>query len=119
MATSTNSVTAIEICRKRGDNFPFQFTLTDDTGAAIDITGFSFRMVVDPSPSPPDALNNIFDLAGIITNGIGGEFEIRPTTGDMDITPGVYFYEVQMIDAGSNVRTIVQGGFTVEQDIVK
>ena len=115
----SSHLTSIDITRKRGDNFPFQFTLTDDTGTAIDITGFTFRMVVDPSPSPSDALANIFDLAGVITDALNGVFEIRPTIGDMDITPGVYFYEVQMIDAGSNVRTIVAGGFNVEQDIVK
>ena len=115
----SSHLTTIAIERKRGDNFPFQFTLTDDTGTAIDITGFSFRMVVDPSPNPSDALANIFDLAGVITDAVNGVFEIRPTIGDMDITPGVYFYEVQMIDAGSNVRTIVAGQFTVEQDIVK
>lgn len=119
MASTTGSVTSIEICRKRGDNFPFQFTLTDDSGTAIDITGFTFRMVVDPSATPTDALNNIFDIAGVITDAINGVFEIRPTTGDMDITPNTYFYEVQMIDAGSNVRTIVAGTFIVEQDIVK
>jgi hypothetical protein len=115
----SSHLTELDITRKRGDNFPFQFTLTDSSGTAIDITGFTFRMVVDPSPVPEDALSNIFDLAGIITDAVGGVFEIRPTTGDMDITPGVYFYEVQMIDAGSNVRTIVAGQFAVEQDIVK
>ena len=112
-------IAIINIIRKRGDNFPFQFTLTDEAGAAVPITGFSFRMVVDPSNAPDDTANNIFDLAASIVDGSGGIFEFSPTTMEMDITPKTYFYEVQMTDASSDIRSIVQGTFIIEQDIVK
>jgi hypothetical protein len=115
----SDHIVVIDITRKRGDNFPFQFTLTDEAGVPIDITGFSFRMVVDPSNAPGDALGNILDLTGVLVTPAGGVFQFEPTTVDMNITPETYFHEVQMIDAAAKVRTIVQGTFIIEQDIVK
>ena len=115
----TDHIANIDITRKRGDNFPFQLTLKDSGGTAVDITGFTFRMVADPSNAPADDTNNLFDLAGVIVTAEDGIFQFEPTTSDMDVEPGTYFYEVQMIDASSKVRSIVAGTFIVEQDIVK
>lgn len=115
----SDHITTINITRKRGDNFPFQFAITDDADAPIGITGFSFRFVVDPSNEPTDASANLMDLTGILSNPAGGIFEFQPTTIEMDIDPETYFYEIQMIDAAGKLRTIVQGSFTIEQDIVK
>ncbi len=109
----------IDICRSRGDNFPFQFTIQDSAGVAIDITGFSFLMTVDPEPDPSDALNNLFQLTGTIVDGPNGRVDFEPTTVDMDQTPDTYFYDVQMIDVGLAVRTAVKGEFEIQQDITK
>jgi hypothetical protein len=115
----TNHIAVIPLTRKRGDTFPFAFTLTISQGVPLPITGFTFRMVADPSNAPENAANNLFDLTGVITDGPNGLVQFEPTAPDMDLTPDVYFYEVQMIDAALDIRTIVEGSFTVVQDIAK
>lgn len=114
-----NDIDDVNITRKRGDNYPFQWTLTDSSGTAVDITGYSFTMVADPASDPTDSSDNVLSLTGTLSDPTNGVFLFSPTTEEMNITPGTYFYEVQMIDASANVRTIVEGQFTIEQDIVK
>lgn len=115
----SDHVTVINVTRKRGDTFPLKYLLKDAAGAAIDITGFSFLLTVDPSPDPSDALANLFQLSGNITDGPGGAVQFEPTAGNMDQSPNTYFYDIQQTDAGSFVRTIVTGEFVIEQDITK
>lgn len=110
--------TSIDITRKRGDTFPFRFEITQD-GAALNITSYTFLMTVDPSSDPPDDTTKNFQLAGVITDAAGGAFEFRPTAGNMNLTPNVYFYDVQMTDSASYITTVVKGKLTIQQDITK
>jgi len=114
------SVTEENICRKRGDTWPFQITITDTDGVAIDITGDTFLLTVDPSPTPPDATNNLFQLAGVITDAPNGVVEFTLTPSQADQTPATYYYDVQQTEAVSgDIRTILQGEWEVRQDITK
>lgn len=113
----SNHITILEINRVRGDTFPIQFTLTDENGAAVDISGFTFNWTVDINEEPADELSQVFKLAGFIVTALSGIFEFRPTAGDMNLVPGTdYFHEVSMVDAGSFLRTIVKGKLNIEQD---
>ncbi len=117
----SDHIDLIHIHRKRGDNHPIQFTIKDDAvpPVAINIAGFSFRLVVDPENDPADAANNILDLAGVLTDAGNGVVEFQPTAVQMDITPDTYFHEVQMIDGSTKIRTVVEGKFIIDQDIAK
>lgn len=108
-----------DLCRARGDNFPFAFNLTDEAGDAIDITGYTFELTVDPSDEPVDDANNLFSLSGVITDAVNGRVEFRPSTVDMDQTPDIYFYDVQQIDDDGYRRTIIKGQLEIKQDVTK
>lgn len=110
---------SIDLCRRRGDSFADQFTLKDASGTAINITGFSFTLTVDPSSEPSDALNNLFALTGTITDAPGGVVEFAPTPVQSDVTPQTYFYDIQQTDGGGAIRTIVTGQYVITQDITK
>lgn len=109
----------INLCRRRGDTFADEFTLADSNGAAIDITGFSFLLTVDPSEAPADAMDNLFQLSGVITDGPNGVVEFAPTAMQADQTPGTYFYDIQQTNGGGVIRTIIRGEYVIEQDITK
>lgn len=109
----------IELCRKRGDTFPDQFTLKDAAGVVIDITGFSFLLTVDPSPTPSDALGNLFQLTGTITDAANGVVEFAPSAVQSDQTPSTYFYDIQWTDGAGAIRTIIVGEYIITQDITK
>ena len=98
---------SVDISRVRGDTYPFVFTVQDSDGSPIDITGFSFTLTVDPEESPVDASNNLFALTGSLT----------ALQADQD--PAGYYYDLQMTDLSSDIRTIAKGAWNVVQDITK
>lgn len=110
--------TTINITRTRGDTFPFVMTITDSAGAAIDITGFSFLLTVDPSDEPADATGNVFQLVGAVIDAVNGKVQFTPSVADAD-NVGEFFHDTQQIDAASAVRTIAKGKYTLLQDITK
>lgn len=106
------------ITRFRGDTHPLTFALTDNDSVAIDITGFSFLLTVDPAEEPTDGVNNVFSIAGVILSAVGGTFKFTLSTGQSD-NLGEFFYDIEMIDAASAIRTISKDAWTWEQDITK
>lgn len=120
MAASTPGLPQdLPICRTRGDTRPFTFVVRDSTQTAIDITGFTFRLTVDPSPAPTDATANLFTLTGTVTDGPNGRVQFALTVGQADQTPNIYFYDVEMVDLSGAITTIVKSTYQVDQDISK
>ena len=110
--------TSLNITRRRGDTFPIQLVVTSD-GAAYSITSCTFLLTVDPAPNPTTSGNNLFQVAGVITTAASGEFEFRPSAANMDLTPGTYYYDVQMTNASGYIVTLSAGKFIITQDITK
>lgn len=110
---------SIDIDYVRGDSRPIEFVVADEKGAAVDITGWTFELTVDPSPSPPDANTLLMQIAGTIVSGPDGTVQFSPTIAQSDFAPGRHFYDVQAIDAAGAKSTIVTGAFTLHQDVTK
>lgn len=111
------------ICVRRGDSpvIPIQVKALNDDGTPgdpVDITGYSFRLTVDPSSEPVDATNNLFSLTGVITDASQGKVQFQPTTAQTG-TVGEFFYDVQMTTTTPSVRTVLWGTFEISQDISK
>lgn len=103
----------------RGDTFPFVLEITDGSNNPIDITGYAFLLTVDPSETPSDALNNLFQLTGSTIDATNGKVQFALTGVQADQTPGVYYYDLQQTDPSSSIRTIAKGTWTFIQDITK
>ena len=101
----------------RGDDWSIKLTLASG-GSAIDITGFTFYFTLksninDPDPgdlqvtassSGQDAQDGIvyITVADSITSGL---------------VPQKYKYDVQQIDSGGSVKTLLLGNVKVIQDV--
>lgn len=109
----------IDLCRARGDTFAMQFTVKDSAGVPINITGATFLMTVDPDSEPADATANLFQLTGTITDAVNGIVQFQPNATQMDQPADIYFYDIQMTDASSAIRTIAKGKFEILGDITK
>jgi hypothetical protein len=96
-----------------------QFSIKDSAGAAVNISGFSFLLTVDPDANPTTDTNNLFELTGTIDDAPNGLVSFAPSAVEADQTPETYFYDIQMTDAGSAIRTIAKGKYVVTQDITK
>lgn len=109
----------INLERRRGDSYADEFEITSETtGQPVDITGFTFLMTVDPEKAPVNSDNNIFQVAGNITDGPNGLVEFAPTAVQTDVL-GSYFYDIQMTDTGGRIRTVIAGKYKLVQDITK
>ena len=110
---------AFEVCRVRGDTFPIALTVVDEAGDPIDVTvATDILLTVDPSRTPVDDTNNLFQLTGAVVDGPTGKIEFAITALQADQTPGRYFYDVQL-DLGDGIRTVLNGTFRFQQDITK
>ena len=109
-------VPQFDVCRKRGDTFAEVFQLKVN-GAAQDITGDTLLLTVNRDREPADTVNQLFQLTGTHVDDAAGIFSFSPSAVQ-PVDPGTYYYDVQW-DDGVQKRTILQGKWTVEQDITK
>lgn len=109
----------IDLCFTRADTLPFSFTIQDEAGTVIDITGGTFLLTVSSIPDPPDGTTQVFQLSGTITDGPNGVVEFQPSSANLDQSPGILYYDVQWTNASGDVRTIVKGALEIRQDVTK
>ena len=108
------------ITRRRGDTYADEITVTSlTTGAPIDITGYTFTMTLDPEKAPATAANNVYSIPGTIIDGPAGRVEFAPSALQADQMPGVFYYDIQMVDGAGRKRTIALDKYTYTQDITK
>lgn len=93
--------------------------IKSESGYPVDITGYSFTMSVNTLEAPPNIGTQLFSLAGVITSASGGLVEFAPSALQADQTPGTYYYDIQMTDAGGRIQTLCVGTYTFTQDITK
>ena len=109
-----------KIERTRGDTYAIEYTVRRKSDlSAIDITGFSFLLTVDISSTPVDDSNNLFQIAGVITDAVNGVVEFRYTLVEADQEPGKYYFDVQLTDASGKIRTLEKDDYIIKQDITK
>ena len=108
-----------EIKVYRGDSFPLIYTLKDkNTGLAINIAGWSFKLTVSTEKDPVDETTKKFSVDGVIVDAANGKFSFLPTeANNADI--GKYFFDIQYTNPSGHKRTIAKDKYTVSQDIGK
>jgi len=107
------------ITRKRGDTYAETITVTDTAGTAINITGYTFKLTVDPEKAPATAANNLFSITGTILSAVAGTVEFALSALQADQAPGTYYFDIEMIDGAGRIRTIALNKYVVTQDISK
>lgn len=105
----------------RGDDQVVRFTVTTSTGAAQDVTGWSFKFTVKSSLD--DAIGSALFQK---TTGGGGIALTTPTSGIVDVTisaadtaamGGGYFYDLQGTDTGGLIKTVRLARFIVAKNV--
>lgn len=115
-----------DLQRRRGDTWPLAIQLlqagTTDPLFPGGIAGFSFKLDVDTEKEPAGdttSASNVFSRAGIITDAAENQIEFALSDGEANLTPGTYYYEIEMTDTSSDRRTLMYGKWVVKQDIAK
>lgn len=107
--------------KARGDSNSVVVTVTDSLGNKVDVSAYlGAALTVNSLYDPPDATTQLFTSAGdVATDGAQGTVTFPVTTGNTDVTPGTYYYDIQLTDATGKIETIVKSKFIIEQDITK
>lgn len=115
----SSSETLVTRTRYRGDDYPWDFTITrKSTGAIIDISLWSFTATFNSERDPEDVTNQQFVSTGVfITDGTDGGLRV-PFVGNT-LPVGDLYYDVSAVDSDSRIRTIEKGQVTIFQDIGK
>lgn len=105
------------ITRRRGDTYRIRIEFTQD-GEPLLLDG-TFRLVVTEQSAPAADDTPVMDLAGSIVGvAAGGILDFDPDATDAD-NVGEFFYEVENTLSGGEIRTILEGPFTMVQDRAK
>ncbi len=104
----------------RGDTKPIVLAFKDETGADLDVSGYTGLVLsINPSPSPIPTTDNIDSMVGsFVTDGTNGRVAFVPSGGDETAkratsegyATGPKFYDVQGINAAGQRDTILDPG---------
>ncbi|RLD02259.1 MAG: hypothetical protein DRI65_15035 [Chloroflexota bacterium] len=105
----------MKIERKRGDTYDIIISVVDGNGDYIVLTSETFQLSVS-SEECPTAAPDIFTVAGTIADAATGKvtFAVDGTT-----VAGTYYYDIELTDTASKIRTIAKDTYLVVQDITK
>lgn len=104
-----------DIERKRGDTYDIIISVVDKNLDAIPLTSETFILSVSTDENPT-ASPDIYTAAGTIADAPNGKvsFPVAGTTA-----AGTYYFDIQMTDTASKIRTIDKGEYRLVQDITK
>lgn len=112
--------TRTDITLIRGDNSSIGFELTQDS-TAVDLTGATVFFTAKPTLA-----NESDDASAVIhvevtdhTDPTNGKTSIPLSASDTNITPGTYYYDVQVKTAAGNIISIPARRLEVVADVTR
>ena len=104
-----------------GDSYPITFFIKNSsTNVPINLTGCTAKLTVDSLRYPPDDTTNVFSVDAVLdSDPETGIMSFTPTTLNTSIDPKKYYYDVEITDADSNIKTIAKSTLTIVMDITK
>jgi len=89
-----------------GETFSASFTCKDDAGAVVDLTGYTARAQVRPTPT---STTETLDLAPTIPTPANGIISVSVETVGID--PGIYYWDIVLDTPGPDVVFLSGGTF--------
>jgi hypothetical protein len=117
MAAQINLDTAqrVDITCRKGDSFRLELTFKDDTGAVLNLTGYTWKLDVRETDTSSSAIleDDVFTYSGTAQ----GVLTITAAPATMaGVGGGIYVYDLQSTNSGS-VKTWLYGIFKVNEDV--
>jgi hypothetical protein len=104
------------ICR-RGDSFRLELTFKNEAGAALDLTGYTWKMDVRNDDLAASTILNDTDFS--YSGNSSGILTVTATAATMaGVVGGTYVYDLQSTNSGS-VKTWIRGAFKVNEDVTE
>lgn len=104
--------TVVHLTQKSGDTMRLQFPVVNEDGSAANITGATPRFEMFDRDTGEVVLTSEGVSPGapaVITNAVGGIFEVISEAEITDLYEGAYYYEAEITDLSGNVSTVTEG----------
>lgn len=102
----------------RGDNFNLNLAIVDENGDPIDLTGYSFELILKPRKELADDDERVVSFNGEVSDASGGLATVAIDAEDSADLRGSYFYRVKMTDAEGGVHRAGEGVITFSDILV-
>lgn len=110
------AIATVAICVPQHDAVELYINVTDETGVAVDIsTASEITWIV--SASVDDVGANLISktlTGGTLSLQTDSQILIPLESADTDLTPGVYYHELRIINAIADPATPLKGTFEIE-----
>lgn len=108
--------TAQDFTMWSGDHKNLTYTVTDSTGASVNLTGASVAWVLSPGPTSGSLVRLTTDSgSGIAVSGC--TFTVSLSPAHTSSLAGQYYYEAQVRDTVANVSTVAVGTAMINFDV--
>lgn len=105
----------------QGADWYVNFTYQDNTGTAINLTGYTAAMQLRSEPSDlTAALSLTSPSGGIVITGATGLVAVHATAAQTNtLVAGVYYYDLEITSAAGIVTRLVQGQIIVSPQVTR
>lgn len=117
MAAQVNLDTSqrVDITCRKGDSLRLEITFKDDSGAVLNLTGYTWKLDVRETDTSSSAI--LEDDAFTYSGTTQGVLTITAPAATMaGVNGGLYVYDLQSTNAGA-VKTWLYGIFKVNEDV--
>lgn len=97
-----------------GDTLNLTIPITDEAGAALDLTGAQLEWVLADSPGSIPLLTKTTASGITVSNPVTGVAVVGITHADSANLGGIYWHQLVVTDAFGDVATVTTGAFTVK-----
>ena len=105
----------------QGSTWKMATFVTDESGAAINLTGYSARMFVKREKTDVVPLLQLTNANGkIVITELSGRLDFMLLDADTDsLSSGVHFYDIELVSPSGEVTRIVEGVFYINQGVTR
>lgn len=101
-----------------GDNRAIIVVVTDTSGAAVNIAGYTITWALARSRRGPAIITKTSSSGISITDASAGEFTVSLVPADTRGLQGLYYHEAQIADALNNITTVTTGEVLIEPQLI-
>jgi hypothetical protein len=104
----------------QGATFTQQFTWKDQNGTAIDLTGYTARMMARTAVDNATPFISLATGGGIALGGAAGTITLTMSDAQTAALAAQYgVYDLELIDGSGNVSRLLQGNLFVHKEITR
>ena len=108
-----------QIVLTRGDSLVITHTVKDCNGEIVSIEGSIPYFTVSTTKDRTSDENVEIQKEGIITDATGGKCTFTLLPIDTDLPSGTYYFDIEIKFSTTDVRTSMDGTFTIINDVTK